>query len=77
MTIDLSPTKKFLADIREHAIKHYNEDGWDILVETYEDEDILEIIEGKAVTFDEAIKVLHKGLKIQDDYRKEIQSTAW
>jgi hypothetical protein len=77
MTIDLAPQRAFLALIRAHALQHYNEDGWDILVETYEDEDILDIIEGKAVTFDEAIKVLQAGLKIQDDFRKEIQSTAF
>ena len=77
MSIDLTHQRAFIALIRAHAVQHYNEDGWDILVETYEDEDILDIIEGKAVTVEDAIKVLHAGLKIQDDYRKEIQATAF
>lgn len=77
ITIDLTPQQAFIALIRAHALANYNKDGWDILVETYEDEDILEAIEGKAVTVDEAIKVLGKVLKVADDYRKEIQSTAF
>jgi len=32
--------------VREYALIHYNKDGWDFLVECWDDEDIEEQIEG-------------------------------
>lgn len=76
MTIDLSANKEFIEKIRKYAVEHYNEDGWDFLVETWEDSDVLDACEGYS-SFEDAIKKIAKVLKVQDDYRKEIQSTAF
>jgi hypothetical protein len=47
--------------VKEHARKHYNEDGWDIL-ELYDDTDIVEAI-GCASTKAGAIRNVGKELR--------------
>lgn len=64
--------------VKEHAQANYEADGWDYLVECYEDKDIREMIEeAGATTAEEAIKVIGEVMKVKDDYRKDIQGTAW
>lgn len=38
--------EELIAGVRKHALENYSRGGWDILVECYEDEDILEYIKG-------------------------------
>lgn len=59
--------------IRDHATTHYNEDGWDILVECWTDNDILDTI-GNTNCFETAIITLSDTLSLIDGYRQEIQS---
>lgn len=61
--------------VREHALANYNEGGWDYVVESYEDGDILEDI-GDAATVEEAIARVAKMVGILDEHRKEIRATA-
>lgn len=64
--------------VRAHALAHYEEDGWDYVVECYEDADLQQLIEEEgATTAEEAIKALGKVMKLKDDYRKDIQGTAF
>ena len=44
-----------LEAVKAHAQKHYNEDGWDFIVECYTDKELTELI-GKCKTVDAAIK---------------------
>lgn len=62
--------------VRQHALQHYAEGGWDYLVECWEDSDILEEAEGCA-TVEDAIKAIGRILKMKDDYRRDIQSEAF
>lgn len=62
-----------LDSIRQHAITHYEEDGWDILVECWSDDDILEVI-GDSTSFEEAIIALSDTLSTINEYRQEIQN---
>jgi hypothetical protein len=64
---------ELITAIRAHAIANYNRQGWDFLVECYEDKDILEEI-GTAKTLKGAIRKLLPTLRDQDDYRKECSS---
>lgn len=41
--------------IKEHALEHYNDGGWDYIVESYSDAEIAEIIKG-SFNLEEAIK---------------------
>ena len=68
-------TDELLKAIRQHALENYNHQGWDYLVECYEDEDILEEI-GTAKTLRGAIRKLIPTLRTLDDHRREI-STEW
>jgi hypothetical protein len=78
MTIKHIPMSdsELVAKIREHALRNYNEDGWDYLVECYSDDDIIQIVAG-CVSYEAAISRLAKGLKAKDDYRRDIQSEAF
>lgn len=65
--------KRLIAAVRKHANDHYESNGWDYVVESYEDEEILEAMEG-ARTPEEAIARVGKIVKIMDSVRKDIQN---
>lgn len=62
--------------VKEFAIRHYSEDGWDIIVECYSDNEIKNII-GKARTEQGAIKKVREANSAYSAYRDEIRSTAF
>lgn len=62
--------------VKAHAIKNYEKDGWDVLIECYEDEQIAGMI-GKARTEAGAIKKVGVELGIYNDYRNDIMATAF
>lgn len=64
-----------VAAVKAHALAHYEEDGWDFVVECYEDADILEAI-GNAETEAAAIEAVKRGCSLQDERRREVQSFA-
>ena len=66
----------FIEQITQHALNHYEEDGWDYWIECYDTADRLEVIEG-ATSYEEALAKAHKVMKMLGDHRKEIQSTAF
>lgn len=55
----------------EHAVDHYEIEGWDILVECWSDEEIWSWIEG-AASEKEAIRLAAQALKPIHDHRMEI-----
>ena len=59
--------------VRDHADAHYHEDGWDFLVECWEDHYILQMIES-AVTVEEAIDCCARILKVLDEQRTAVRS---
>lgn len=62
--------------VRKYAIDHYEEDGWDYVVECWMDGDILEVIED-AETPAQAIKRVRAVIKPLDEYRRDIQASAF
>ena len=60
--------------IREHATIHYEEDGWDILVETWMDEDIIEVID-ECESYEEAVYALVDILSTLDEYREDMDES--
>ena len=62
--------------VRRHAEQHYEEDGWDFLVECWSDAEIAEEI-GDADSEEVAIRRCLIVTRILADQRREIQSTAW
>ena len=59
--------------IREHAATHY-EDGWDILVETWMDEDIIEVID-ECESYEEAVYALVDILSTLSEYREDMDES--
>ena len=64
-----------VAAVRTHAVEHYTE-GWDIVVEAYDDARIVEII-GKARTVKGAIAKMSEVVEVVTDYRRDIEATAF
>jgi exopolyphosphatase/pppGpp-phosphohydrolase len=62
--------------VRDHALANYEKDGWDYVVEAWDDEMVLEAIEG-CKTVSGAIRKVAKIVKEQEDYRQDIQSSAF
>ena len=70
------PRMDLVAAVRHYALANYNSDGWDFVVECWEDEDILERI-GDAQTVDAAIAAVRRIVKIQAGRRHDIESEAF
>lgn len=63
--------RKLVEAVIEHAVDHYEVEGWDILVECWDDEEIWSWIEG-ATSEKEAIRLAAQALKPIHDRRREI-----
>ena len=66
----------YLAAIKAHALANYEKDGWDYVVECYDNAQIVEIIK-TARTLAGAIKMMRAHGKPRADYRAEIQAEAF
>tara|TARA_R110000822_G_scaffold73274_1_gene176234 strand:- start:2450 stop:2674 length:225 start_codon:yes stop_codon:yes gene_type:complete len=66
----------YLAAIKAHALANYEKDGWDYVVECYDNAQIVEIIK-TARTIAGAIKMMRAHVKPRADYRAEIQAEAF
>ena len=64
---------RLVEKIRDHANANYSKNGWDFVVECYEDEEILEMIKG-AKTFHGAKCKMAPILKIKDEMRREAKA---
>jgi len=59
--------------VKAHALENYEKDGWDFLVECWDDAQILETI-GKAKIEKAAIAKVRKVVKMLNERRQEIRS---
>lgn len=59
-------SKELIAAVKAHALAHYNDGGWDVIVEAWEDSDIAECIEG-AGTAAEAIAKVSRVVEVYAD----------
>ena len=65
-----------IAAVRKHAEECYNEDGWDFIVESYEDEELWEVIAG-AKTDAAAIKRAASVAALHKEREDDVRSTIW
>jgi len=64
--------------VREHAQTNYAKAGWDYVIETWEDKDIIEeIVSNNAKTPVSAIRAVGRVVKAMDSQRKDIEATAF
>lgn len=66
-------TIKEVERLKNHAIAHYAEDGWDILVECWTDEDVAEEL-AKHNSYEEAVIAISAVLSIIADVREDTQN---
>lgn len=64
-----------VSEIRKHALANY-EKGWDVVVEAWDDETIVEAI-GRAKTVSGAIKKVAKVVAQYNDYADDIRASAF
>lgn len=62
--------------VREYAYQHYNKDGWDIVCETFDDEDIWNVIRG-CRNASQSVRKMKKHIRVLHNHREEIAATAW
>lgn len=64
---------EFIQAIRNYAKEHYNQDGWDLVVECWEDKDIRHAIVG-ASTLEAAITKIQSRLAPLASMRREVEA---
>jgi hypothetical protein len=75
MSMDM---QALIAAVRQHAVDNYTTGGWDYVVECWEDDEIqVEIEKAGATTATAAIKTIGDIIQHLDEYRREVQCTAW
>jgi hypothetical protein len=57
--------------VKRHANAHYEQDGWDLVVETMDDEDLYKLVR-MCGTMRGAIRVVKAHVKVVHDYRNDI-----
>ena len=62
--------------VRAHAVEHYNEDGWDYVVESWEDWEIQAVVRGSR-SEGQAIRRVRKQIRALSDHRREVQAEAF
>lgn len=70
------PRMDLVAAVRHYALTNYNSDGWDYVVECWEDSDILECI-GDAQSVDTAVANTRIIVKKFAELRADIESEAF
>lgn len=67
--------QELIRAVRDYALDNYNDDGWDYLVECWEDDYILECI-GTAKTTKQAINNVRDALRPLADMRDEVRAAG-
>jgi hypothetical protein len=68
---------EMVAAVRAHALAHYNEAGWDYVVECWSDADIEFEIRQSDGTLEGAIHNIGSQVAVQDEIRRDVQSEAF
>jgi hypothetical protein len=73
----------WIARIRQHASEHYNEQGWDFVVESFDNEDLIRNFVSPlsqahpCTTYAEALAAVTEHVELLNERRLEIRSEAW
>jgi len=65
--------REWAASIRQHAKENYDRDGWDYIVECWEDSDIVKAW-GDAKDLKQALANVHEVVQVMDSRRKDVES---
>ena len=65
-----------LQEVRDYALEHYYEGGWDVIVETFEDSELAEEIRG-AKTLEGALRKLRPVVRVWSEQQADAQNSVW
>lgn len=75
---EVNEMKDLIEAVKRHAVDNYENNGWDVLVECWDDGEILErISEANAKTPDAAIKACQFWVELYDEQRRAIRNEAF
>lgn len=64
--------------VKDHALAHYNDGGWDVVVECWEDAEIERLLrEGAATTSEEAIAAFAVLVDIWADRQADVKNSEF
>lgn len=67
--------EEMLAAVKAHAATHYEENGWDYVVECWDDAEILSVLsEEKAETIETAIAAVGEIVELLDERRRDVEA---
>jgi hypothetical protein len=67
--------KTLWKELQQHANKHYEEDGWDIIAECWSATEVQKILDEEPVqNLEDLIKIAARICGIVDERRREVQS---
>jgi hypothetical protein len=71
--------KEMAKEVQVYALDHYNEGGWDSIVECWGKEEIIEEIANYIPnpTMAKVLRYFKESCKVWDDQRKDVQATIW
>jgi len=76
MTDNTMTTEELVAAVKAHALAHYEDGGWDVIVECWEDEDIVRQI-GQARTLRGALSKLSPFVDVMSDRQADARNSAF
>jgi hypothetical protein len=76
MSLRTSTPAEMVAAVKAHALTHYEQDGWDYVIECWEDTDILKAI-GNARTITGALAAVRRITKAMNDRRRDIEGEIY
>jgi hypothetical protein len=69
--------QQFINSVRAHAITNYSNGGWNVVVEAWDDGDILEYYSDADGNVKKAFNEIKETVKLRHEYAEEIRSTAF
>jgi hypothetical protein len=68
--------RDWVGKIKAHALKNYENDGWDTVTEAMDVDELADQIKD-AKSYAEALMSVARSVKNYDEYRRDIQGTAF
>jgi len=74
----MATMEEMVKAVQAHAEAHYDEDGWDEIVEAWDARDIGEYLGRMEIDHvDDAVEEMHALAKLRKERGDEIRATAW
>lgn len=68
--------QKWIEKIKAYATEHYEEGGWDYLVEAFDDSQIEEVA-NKHASYETFFEDMKDWVEVLDDRRADVRATIW